>query len=494
MATFTETTSNATAAALTANTGNVVLALKKISDDRVWNQLSEGNFLFNLLLRGKGEQVNARNRDIPMRVGRSGIGSFPGEGEGIGYASPEEFIRCSFGYTKYVKPFSFTPEARSNMNSPSSLRSLTEMFDQYRKDIETELSRFAYGNGSGAVAVVRGAATGRDSTDIAEDHGNGILGLPFDPITTETAAAVSAQGGVGSRMTADIDFNSIYQLIKASDLSIRATGTATRLKALRAGFTESQARFQVVDASGASVTAALANTLAEDVITEGDLLVPVGTYKDNVSRAMHGLAYHMPLAADTTYQNMIDQSNTSVGPDDYPETRAVAYNANLADLTLAICNYIEDSSRFRRDDEEMGGTDKDVILTGIGQHRRVKQLIGTHRRADMSERTMVTGGKDVESQFGNKWKTDKYCPDDRLLHIHVPDLALLVLEKLQFIDPGNGGNMWLRQSGDDFLHLYDGAWFMLWEMIGRCPKNQGLVYSLSIKNIMRAAGHIRTHA
>jgi hypothetical protein len=208
----------------------------------------------------------------------------------------------------------------------------------------------------------------------------------------------------------------------------------------------------------------------------------------NTSFAFHGLGYHITTPTTDEWQEL--------DPSEDPEIRSITKDANGADLTLGMANFIEDIVLFRRQDLPKGGADKSLIVCPIGQKSRLKHYLNSYRQADMSATVLKTGGQEVENQWGNRWEEDPLCPDTRIFHLYEPSFSMLTLGKgLGFADTKTRDNMILRHStetGADVDGVFDG-WFELHlEFISREPGMQAMIHNLGVSKIYKAATYTRS--
>lgn len=423
-------------------------ALQKITEKRVWPQIVRSHLMWNRFGQKRGIEVNSRKREFVLRLYDGQVATFGAEGGLLPRTLPEKEVRAEFGFTKMLRGISFTPESMEQMKQPSSLMSMAERLDAYGEAVSQEMSRFFYGEGSGAVAVLNATVT----------VASAVLTVTVDDATDDYS-------GVGCRGTADIKIGSDYEIVEPAANTIRA-------------------RIRVTDITSPTVFKAtqISGTATNGV--DGDLIVPPGTRPSGsagASYAFHGIGYHVTTATQLEWQN--------TSPQDTIQLRSVTKDLNGAGLTLGYVNWIEDASRIRRPNMATGGTDSTLILSGIGQHRKFKQYLNAYRKYDSGATVLQTGGRGVANQFGNEWEVDPACPDTRIYNLDEDDFSMAVLKELSYVDNGSGGKFVLRPSGtnDGYFHTYDGWLAMIFEFVGRNPFKQGALLDVGVADIMKAS-------
>jgi hypothetical protein len=161
-----------------------------------------------------------------------------------------------------------------------------------------------------------------------------------------------------------------------------------------------------------------------------------------------------------------------------------------ASLSPGWANFIEDAARIRRNQTDADKMSRALIIASVGQHKKLKDFLSGHRRAAMREMTMVTGAREVESQYGAEWVADPMCPDTRVYNLTEENFATAVLQELTYVDNGAGGKFFLRptglgaSSGDVYDHVYDGAMCIVFDFLGRSPHLQGALTNLSKSDVL----------
>jgi hypothetical protein len=448
-------------------TADLVPTLLEITEKKIWPQLQRSHYMWNRFFQKRGVEVNSRSRQIPLYLRPGQVGTFRAEGLALPFAGPELEVKASFGYTKYQRGFSFSAESLEEMKQSSSLLSEADRLDRYRVNIKTELARFFYGSGDSSVAVVGSVS-----------------------VTTGADGSLLMSVTSGNLGTSNMEIGSYYQILDSSNSNAVLTWGGVRYFKLVVSNAGNGGGTQTTSGTLAAFhtpSSTVPNFAAATAVAAGDLIVPVGSVVGGTSYGFHGLGYHVVESSATTWQGLTLSS--------YPELRSIVKDASSADLTLGLANFIEDVVIFRRD-QPMGGEDKSLIITSPGQHARLKQYLNSLRRATMGEKTMSTGGKEVENQLGNKWEVDPHCPDDRVYHLKEDDFSMLVLKELSFVDNGSGGNMVLRRDDsdldfDNYSHIYDGWWTMMFEFVSREPRNQAMIKGLGTTGIVRKHSYFR---
>lgn len=421
-------------------------ALQKITEKRVWPQIQHGHFMWNKFGQKRGVEVNSRKREIVHRLFDGQVPTFLPELTALPATRPESEVRSEFSFTKMLRGISFSPEAMEQMKQPSSLLSISGRLESYGQLVKSELARGFYGDGSGAVAVLADSGT-------ITGTGPYVVHLTDDNDTF---------GGAGSRGVADIKVGSDYDLFLDDD-SIQATVLVT----------------DILSATSFECTVTAGSLAAGDLT---GIVVPPGTREatTGTSYAFHGLAYHTPGAATGEWQG--------TDPSSVVQLRSVIKDMEGAGLTIGFVNYLEDAVRQRRADDPNGMMDKTLILSGVGQHAKLKAYLNSYRRADMGETVLKTGGREVENQLGNRWTVDIHCPDSRVYNVWEDDFAMAVLKELSYVDNGSGGKFVLRPDGTGkYLHVYDAWLTMMFEFVGHNPFKQAVLLNIGVDDIIKAS-------
>lgn len=441
--------------------------LLEITERKVWPQIMRTCLMYTKFYNVMVDKVNSRDRRIVLHLRDGQPGTFRPQGAGLLKGKPDLQKVASFGYTKYQRGFAFTPEVLEEMDSDTALMNLEARMNIYEEAIKSELSAFFYGTGSGAVAELSGALT---------DNADGTWTVPLKNSS-------DTYGGVGSAGSADVVFDADYEIRDSSASFARITansGAVKQFTVISSGFSGSQVKISLAASSTFSAAPAA-----------GDILVPPGTYSSsNVSYALHGLGYHLTTPSTTSWQGL--------NPSTDPELRSVTKNANTADLTLGMANFIEDIVFFRRggNTKAPNGEDKTLILCPKGQETLMRGFLNFHKRADWGEKVMKTGSTAVENQVGNRWTPDDKCPDTRIFHLTTDCFSTLTIKPgLHFFDTKTRDNMVLRgdSTGEtDYVAVYDGWFQMYLEFISKAPFKQALLYNLGTSKIYRRSDYTRS--
>lgn len=431
-------------------------AVRRLMDD-VFRPQYEQNVMLRKLIKEKGkpiEEVNVRGREFAVQLSR---GSRTAGRPSMGYlpkSLPTLEARGSYTFAKLQKGISFDWESLRQMELKSAIVKLSDRLAQHMEKFEADASYYAYGDGSGALAVV---------TTIGSPTGAAY------PITVTDNT--DTYGGAGSCGTARLNINEEVEIVSAS-----ATEAVVRVTAI------SSATVFV----GTVVSGALsAGALTAIVTAPGSRPAGFngGTYLP------HGLAYNCPGATQTEFWGMDPSNALNI------ELRSTLVDLSSAELTVGYANYLEDGVRHRRvgmNSKKDALTASTQIIFSIGQARKIKQSMNAIRRATMDTKTYVLGAQTVANQWGNEWLEDPGCPDSRAYNLHMPSWELPVLQEMQFVDEGEG--MWhLRpanttSASGHFIHGYDGWTQEASEIVNTEPYKQAAFIGIGTATIGKASG------
>jgi hypothetical protein len=430
-------------------------AMQKVTEKRVWPQIQHGHFMWKRFGQKRGpSDVNIRKREIVHRLYDGQVPTFRPELTSLPRTIPEKEIRSEYTFTKMLRGVSFSPEAMEQMKQPSSLMGMAERLESYGDLIRSELARAFYGDQSAAVAVLDSAAN---------------VSASGSTRTITVLKNSDTYGGVGSRGVADLKIGSDYDVIETATYTVQAV-----IRVL-------------TKASSTTFTATLLSGTLADATPYTGIIVPPGSRANgsNTSYAPAGIAYHVTTATSNPWQTL------DLTDDTYQELRSTTKDLDGAGLTIGYVNYLEDAVRIRRAGMENGGMDKTLIVSGVGQHAKLKAYLQSFKRADWSETVLKTGARDVENQLGNRWEVDIQCPDSRVYNLWEDDFAMAVLKELSYVDTGGGSKFVLRPDGNSttpsYTHVYDAWLWMLYQFVGRNPFKQAALVDIGVDDIIAAA-------
>lgn len=427
--------------------------LTKLTERKVWPTIERSHFMWNRFGQMRGVEVNSRLREFSIRLYDGQVATGTTEAGLLPGTLPDKEVFAQFGFAKIIRGISFTPEAMAQMKQASSLLSQAERVEFYASAMQQEMSRFWYGEGSGAVALLTAQPT--------------IIGAgPTYTITVDDAT--DEYVGVGSRGTADVKIGSDYDIAEPVTNAIRANVRVQNIL--------SPTTFSVTVNSG--------------TVTDGaadDILVPPGTrpsLQAGLSYMFHGIGYHVTRAAQTEWLGL--------NPSTTIQIRSLVKDLGGAGLTLGFFNFIADAARNRRADlaenKKTGDEDNRLLLSGVGQEAKLTQYMNSYRRAEMSDKVLTTGGTGVKNKFGNELIVDSACPDSRIYSLAESDFTMSVLETMGYVDNGSGGKFVLRPDGNGNLyHIYDGWLYMTFDFIGRNPFKQAALVDVGMEGIIKAS-------
>lgn len=429
--------------------------LEQATEKIVRPQLKNSHFMWTRFLQKDGTKVNSRKLEIPIKLRPSAMGTFLGENEALPNNYPEVEEMMKVGYTDFYKGYSFTAQELEQSKQKTALVKTAERLKSYRMEITKELSRHFHGVGDGSLAKV------------TSGNGSGVL-------TVQTAGS-----GVGTMGSTFLEIGSLVNIVTSNLATIRtiASNSETDFRiTAKTGTTVT-----IVDSAGVGVPLATSTS----AVSNGDLVVPAGTVLAGVSRAFHGIDYHLVRASQAEYQVLSAAT--------YPELESVIKDLAGAPLTVGAAEFLEDAVLFRRDNESTGNEDNTLIVCNVGQRARLKTALNSLREYTSNEKTLKVGGREVENQYGNKWEVDTFCFEDRVLHLKEDDFAMTKNVDLSFVDNANGGNMVLAHTSSrgGRIHRYDGWFRMEFDFFGYEPRNQAALLGLETTGTIRASDWVR---
>lgn len=425
-------------------------AVKKLMDDVYRPQYQSNVKLLRLLEKQTEDATNVRKREFTVALtqgsrttGRPAAGLLP-------LAMPVLEARGEYGYAILQKAVSFDWVSLKHMarsDATGAMVTLNQRLAQHMKKFESDSSYFAYGDGSGALAV---------GTTVA---GTG-------PYTLTLTNTTDTFGGAGSNGTARLNRNEEIDVVVAASV---------------------QAVVQVVDILSATTCSVnvISGSLSAGALSF--ILAPPGSRPsgfNGVSYMPHGLAYNIPGATTTEFWTL--NPSTSV------ELRSLLVDMAGAEMTVGFANFLEDAARHRRPEEEPeAAMGKTKIIWSVGQARKIKQGMNSIRRADMATKTYVLGAQHVANQWGNVWDEDPGCPDSRAFNIYLPTWKVAKLADVEYVDEGEG--MWhLRPANStsvrgNFYAIYDGWTSAAHDYVNTDPFMQAMFTGIGTATIQTAS-------
>lgn len=189
-------------------------AVKRLMSD-IFRPQYQNNVKLRKRIREMGrpkEQTNIRGREFAVGLGR---GSRTAGRPSMGYlpkSLPTREARGSVTYAKMQRGISFDWESLRHMEQSSAILKLSDRLAAHQEKFEADSSYFSYGDGSGAIAVV---------TTVA---GTG-------PYTITVTATTDTYGGAGSNGTARLNVEEELDIVSAAaveaTVSIASIASAT---------------------------------------------------------------------------------------------------------------------------------------------------------------------------------------------------------------------------------------------------------------------------
>lgn len=427
--------------------------VKHLMDDKIRPMYEQNVMLRRLLKDGakSGSEVNIRGREWTVQLTR---GSRTTGRPSMGYlpkALPPLEARASHLYYKMQRGISFDWETLRTMELKSSLIKLGERLALHEESFETDVSIFAYGDGSGALAV-----------------GTTVAGA--GPYTLTLTDNTDTYGGAGSYGTKHLNVNEELDVVIAG--STQAT----------------------IFVTGITSATTITCTVVAGSLSAGALafiLTPVGCRPAGFNGGTyipHGLAYSIPTATSTDWFGLNPSSAANIG------ARGTVFDLGGAELTVGFANYLEDAVRFRRigDPKKKDALMANVaIIFSIGQARKIKNAMNSIRQATFMDKTYVLGAQNVANAFGNVWLEDPACPDTRGYALYLPDWEWVTFQDYEFVDEGEG--MWhLRPANTTsasgyYIHAYDGWTQEVYEIVCKVPYRQAMLTGIGNATIPKGS-------
>lgn len=380
--------------------------LKEINEMQVVDTVQRARILLNVLPKEKSE-INARGANLFAKVNQNYSMQWFGEGGTYPAGGNSARVKMTVNYARLAISSRMTRDTLENGAKTAIVNAIAEEIADNTGTALQELSQEAYGDGSGAKAVIASVAgntvTFRSTTyDVSPDEA-----------TTFSSNYANAYGN------SLILKNGIYNFVSGDASFDRESGGGSTTRAvgtlLQDGSGGTSYTAQTISGSSDVVFDAVpADTWT---LTDGDIAVLKGSY--NIS--IKGLEHHISSGTGT-YQNV--SRNT------YPNFRCYTLNAGGAALTVAMLYKLIQQAKYLR---SMDVTDEGYIILSspaqVHSYLLLADVSGSINssgvpQGDTNLNAMPSAQKldfgfTMYSFAGLRWVEDPHCPD-RNIYIILP--------------------------------------------------------------------------
>lgn len=382
------------------------IVLNELNEREVTDTVNRARILLNVLPKEKSD-INARGVNLISKVNQNYSMHWFGEGGTYPAGGNSARVKMTVNYARLAISSRMTRDTLENGAKTAIINAIAEEISDNTGTALQELSQEAYGDGSGAKAVVASVSgttvTFRSATyDVSPDEAS-----------TFSSNYANAYG------TALLLKNGVYNFVSGDASFDRDTTGATQTRAVGTLLQDgssgtSYTMTSITDENEAVFDAVPANTWT---LTDGDIVVLKGSY--NIS--IKGLEYHISSGTGT-YQNV--SRNT------YSNFRCYTLNAGGAALTVAMLYKLIQQAKYLR---SMDVTDENYIILSspaqVHAYLLLSDVSGSVNASGvpqgdtalnaMPNAQKLDFGFTMYSFAGLRWVEDPHCPD-RNIYILLP--------------------------------------------------------------------------